>query len=173
MKLSQCTSMKQIIEYYISNQITDTGRSSTNKQPVFYVKDIDKTRTANCIDTTIASMCTLLDKNVESGVIVFTMIISASKSQTHYIPYSKENESYILFNYINPTLHHTITTKYLDDGVNKQLAWLVENYERDFDCHVKRTKVYIPSKDICNCLYRFYKENKRISQIDIMALCQR
>ena len=98
MKLSQCTSMNQIIEYYISNQITDTGRSSTNKQSVFYVKDIDKTHTANYIDTAIASMCTLLDKGIESGIIVFTMIISATKSQTHYIAYSKEKGSYILFN---------------------------------------------------------------------------
>lgn len=173
MKLSQCTSMNQIIEYYITNQITDTGRNSTNKQSVFYVKDIDKTHTANCIDTAIASMCTLLDNEIISGIIVFTMIISASKSQTHYIPYSKENGSYILFNYINPELYHTITTKNLNNSVNDQLAWLVENYERDFDCHVKQTKVYIPSTDICNRLYQFYKENKRISQIDIMAMCQR
>lgn len=172
MKLTQCTSMNQIIEYYISNQITDTGRSSTNKQPVFYVKDIDKTHTANCIDTAIASMCTLLDKSIESGIVVFTMVISATKSQTHYIPYSKEKGSYILFNYINPTLYHTITTKRLNDGVDEQLTWLVENYERDFSCHVKQTEVYIPSKDICNCLYQFYKENRRISQIDIMAMCQ-
>ena len=172
MKLTQCTSMNQIIEYYISNQITDSGRSSTNKQSVFYVKDIDKTHTANCIDTAIASMCTLLDKGIESGIIAFTMVISATKSQTHYIPYSKEKGSYILFNYINPTLYHTITTKRLDDGVDEQLTWLVENYERDFNCHVKQTKVYVPSKDICNCLYQFYKENRRLSQIDIMAMCQ-
>lgn len=111
MKLSQCTSMNQIIEYYIANQITDTGRISTNKQSVFYVKDIDKTHTANCIDTAIANMCTLLDKGITSGIVVFTMIISASKSQTHYISYSKENGSYILFNYINPELYHTVTTK--------------------------------------------------------------
>lgn len=173
MKLSQCSSMNQIIEYYISNQITDTGRSSTNKQSVFYVKDIDKTYTANCIDTAIASMCTLLDKGIISGIIVFTMIISSSKSQTHYIPYSKEKGSYILFNYINPELYHIITTKNLNNGVSDQLAWLVENYERDFDCQVKQTKVYIPSTDTCNRLYQFYKENKRISQIDIMAICQR
>ena len=100
------------------------------------------------------------------------MIISTTKSQTHYIPYSKEKGSYILFNYINPTLYHTITTKRLNDGADEQLTWLVENYERDFNCHVTQTKVYIPSKDICNCLYQFYKENKRISQIDIMAMCQ-
>ena len=173
MKLSQCTSMNQIIEYYIANQITDTGRSSTNKQSVFYVKDIDKTHTANCIDTAIASMCTLLDKGITSGIVVFTMIISASKSQTHYISYSKENGSYILFNYINPELYHTVTTKNLNSGISDQLAWLVENYERDFDCQVKQTKVYIQPTDTCNRLYQFYKENKRISQIDIMAICQR
>lgn len=173
MKLSQCSSMNQIIEYYISNQITDTGRSVTNKQPVFYVKDIDKTHTANCIDTAIASMCTLLDKGIESGIIVFTMIISATKSQTHYITYSKEKGSYILFNYISPELYRTVTTKNLNNGISDQLDWLVENYERDFNCRVKQTKVYIPSVDICNCLYQFYRENKQISQIDIMAICQR
>ena len=118
-------------------------------------------------------MCTLLDKGITSGIVVFTMIISASKSQTHYISYSKENGSYILFNYINPELYHTVTTKNLNSGISDQLAWLVENYERDFDCQVKQTKVYIPPTDTCNRLYQFYKENKRISQIDIMAICQR
>lgn len=117
-------------------------------------------------------MYILKNRSITSGIIILSMKIASSKIQSHYIAYSVENGNFTIFNYVHPPLFNITKINQLNIGINMQLQWLVDNYEKDFDIEIKASTFYVLAQQVCDYIYSFYKENKKVSQSDIMDMCQ-
>lgn len=169
--LTTCTNIHEIVSWYTVNKVTDSGWSSTNDQVQIWADVINKSKRANCIDTAINTTCLLRDNHICSYILIITMHVNETSKPSHWIPVQEHDGIVTIFNYIHPTLYKVTTTRTLKSGIDIMLHWMRENYEKDF--HVKLQDItcdIVPMSRI-NEIYRYYKQRKKVNQLDIMSIC--